>query len=52
MKILLTGSTNYSNKGLITKVLKRLKTKYGDELVVLSGGDEYGTEMEIKEICK
>ena len=52
MKILLTGTTNYSNIRRISLIINRLKLKYGDKLKIISGEDTVGAEKIIKNICK
>ena len=48
MQVGIIGSKNYENTRRIRDVLSSLKTKFGNELIVFSGGTQQGTEKYVK----
>tara|TARA_R100000315_G_C5095215_1_gene54646 strand:+ start:8 stop:409 length:402 start_codon:yes stop_codon:yes gene_type:complete len=44
MKVAITGSRYYENVRKIKLTLFELKRKFGDKLIILSGGDQYGAD--------
>ena len=48
MKVAITGSRYYENVRKIKDALFQLKQKFGNELTILSGGDQYGTDKFVK----
>ena len=44
MKVAITGSRYYENVRKLKDALFQLKTKFGDKLIILSGGDQYGID--------
>ena len=48
MKVAITGSRYYENIRKIKLTLFELKRKFGNELTILSGGDQYGTDKFVK----
>ena len=48
MKVAITGSRYYENIRKIKLTLFELKRKFGTDLIVISGGDQYGTDKFVK----
>ena len=48
MKIAIIGSREWSNTRKIKDLLSSLKQKFGDELVIISGGAKDGADMYVK----
>ena len=44
MKVAITGSRYYENVRKLKDALFQLKQKFGDKLIILSGGDQYGID--------
>mgnify|MGYP001406059207 FL=1 len=44
MKVAIIGSRNYENTRKIKDALFQLKQKFGDELMIVSGGAQYGAD--------
>ena len=44
MKVAITGSRYYENIRKLKDALFQLKQKFGSELIILSGGDQYGAD--------
>ena len=44
MKVAVVGSRDYQNIRKIKDTLFQLKQKFGDKLIILSGGDQYGID--------
>ena len=45
MKVAITGSRYYENIRKLKDALFQLKQKFGNELIILSGGDQYGADQ-------
>ena len=50
MKIGIVGSRDYENKLKIKEFIYQLKEKFGDELVIVSGGQDKGADGYAKKI--
>lgn len=48
MKVGIIGSTHYENKKRIKETIFQLKQRFGDDLVVISGGSLNGAEKHVK----
>ena len=44
MKVAIIGSRNYENTRKIKDALFQLKQKFGDDLIIVSGGAQYGAD--------
>ena len=44
MKVAIIGSRNYENTRKIKDALFQLKQKFGDDLIIISGGAQYGAD--------
>lgn len=51
MKIGLIGNTNWQNKRKIRDILFELKRRFGDDLIVISGGGKEGANYMIKKFA-
>lgn len=51
MQVGIIGSKNYENIRRIKDILTSLKTKFGNELVIVSGGNSIGAEKYVKKFA-